>query len=226
MAALGGIIQRGRAGEIARIDRRAARQQQIDHLEMAGLRGMAERAGADPVPRVDRRALIEQLGHKVGAVGDRPPKTASATLRWRVIWGLLSSYLRFNSRHRSGSAARRGREPCSRRRGRPNTEQRHGGARRSLPHRVDVWQTLAEEDGMVSRLLPRKRLPGALPLPAGRVAAACCGEEGDGGGREGQRCRRPRGRLRVAAVHHRRRAATRWPFRPDGASAQIGGVEL
>ena len=68
MAALGGKIQRGGAGEIARIDRRAPRQQQVDHLEMAGLRGMAEWPGAEPVPRVDRRALIEQFGHKPDAI--------------------------------------------------------------------------------------------------------------------------------------------------------------
>ncbi len=68
MAALGGVIQRGRAVEVTRVDWRAARQQEIEHFEMAGARGMAERPGADPVAGVDRCALIEQLGREVSAI--------------------------------------------------------------------------------------------------------------------------------------------------------------
>ena len=42
-------IERGGAGEITRIDRRATRQQKVDHVAMARPRSVAERPGAKPV---------------------------------------------------------------------------------------------------------------------------------------------------------------------------------
>ena len=61
MVALDGNKQCGGAGQVAGIDRRATRQQEIDHREMAEPGGVAERPGAKAVARVKRRALIEQL---------------------------------------------------------------------------------------------------------------------------------------------------------------------
>jgi hypothetical protein len=68
MPAFGGKKQRGGAGEIARIDRSVARQQKINHLEMAEPGGMAKWSGAKPVTRVDRGAVIKQFGRQIDAV--------------------------------------------------------------------------------------------------------------------------------------------------------------
>src|SRR5260221_13238818 len=59
MAAFGRKIERGGAGEIACIDRRPARQQKINHLEMAGSCGTTERPGTKPVTGVERCALVK-----------------------------------------------------------------------------------------------------------------------------------------------------------------------
>ncbi len=59
LAAFGGNVERTCAGKIARVDRRASLQQQIDHLEMAGSRRAAQRPGAQPIPCIHRGALVQ-----------------------------------------------------------------------------------------------------------------------------------------------------------------------
>jgi hypothetical protein len=68
MVALNGNKQRGGAGKIPGIERRAARQQEINHREMAESCGMAEWPGAKPVARVDRCAMVEQFGRQSDAI--------------------------------------------------------------------------------------------------------------------------------------------------------------
>ena len=68
MAAFGGKIERGGAGEIAGIDRSAVRQKQVNHPEMTYSRGVAEGPGAKPITRVDRCAVVEQVGCEIEAI--------------------------------------------------------------------------------------------------------------------------------------------------------------
>ena len=82
MAAFGSKIERGGVGKTACIDRSAARQQKVDHLEMAGPRSVAKRPGAKPVTRVERRAVIKQFGRQSGCNPRPQLKTASVTLPW------------------------------------------------------------------------------------------------------------------------------------------------
>jgi hypothetical protein len=60
--------QRRRAGKVARIDWRAARQQEIDHRQMAKPSGMAQWPRAEAVARIDRSAVVQQFGHQFEAI--------------------------------------------------------------------------------------------------------------------------------------------------------------
>ena len=66
---LGRGVKRGRAGEIARVDRRALGEEQLDQRRVSRPRRPRQRHGAEPVARRDRRARIEQPARQRQAAG-------------------------------------------------------------------------------------------------------------------------------------------------------------
>ena len=68
MAPFGCKMERGGTGEIACIDRRATRQQEIDHRQMAKPSGMAQWPRAKAVARIDRSAVVQQFGRQFEAI--------------------------------------------------------------------------------------------------------------------------------------------------------------
>ena len=70
---VGGGVERGAALDIARVDRRASVEKQLDQLDLAAARGVGERHVAMPVARQQRGAGIEELPRQrlAAAVGRR-----------------------------------------------------------------------------------------------------------------------------------------------------------
>ena len=61
---LGGAVKRGRAHEIARVDRGAASHEKLDQGDVTHPRRARQRHGAEPVACLERRAGVEEPPRK------------------------------------------------------------------------------------------------------------------------------------------------------------------